>query len=188
MSVCREYRRRSGSHPLWIVQLTAIAFVVGASTITGTAAAQAERTPAGAQAFVSRLAEDGLVLFVGKDPEAAGGYATAYRARVQAATASNDCATTLHFGAVYENRNGGSLPGSSLTIDWSKVTFVRHVDNYGGRMTDSVEIGPAPSGWLYFTLAVQRGPGGGAAEYAARLTQAFEYLRRHCDRLQGTGF
>lgn len=154
-----------------------------------TAAAQTERTVEGAQAFAQATAEDGwLNLFIGRDPDGTGGYLTAHSRAVSGTVSSTSrCTTTLELGRVHEARNGGVWPEQTMVIDWSRVTSVEHVQ-YLGHPTDSVEIKPAPDGWLYFTLVVLRPNGVGNAEHAGRLATALEFLRANCDRFRTTGF
>ncbi|HEV2081823.1 MAG TPA: hypothetical protein VGR32_05135 [Brevundimonas sp.] len=158
------------------------------AAVASTAAAQSERTVEGAQAFTQATAEDGwLNLFIGRDPDGTGGYLTAHSRAVSGTVSTSRCTTTLELGRVHEARNDGAWPEQTMVIDWSRVTSVEHVQNFG-RHTDSVEIKPAPDGWLYFTLVVRRPDGAGGAEHAGRLATALEFLRANCDRFRSTGF
>ncbi|HEV2081825.1 MAG TPA: hypothetical protein VGR32_05145 [Brevundimonas sp.] len=163
-------------------------------------AAVAAQTPAGAQTFLSRVAEQGGLKMWRSWPGATTGFVGGPYGRdcsygcvethwlpvtVQTGVGDGECGTALTHTPPQGYPFGGGLawaPYAQTTatrIDWSKITLVSIAESeptrvrLTGTMSDGVD---APS----FVLDTP--------ELATRVKTAMEVLRSSCDTLGGTGF
>ncbi|HEV2081583.1 MAG TPA: hypothetical protein VGR32_03915 [Brevundimonas sp.] len=162
--------------------------------------AASAQTPAGAQTFMSRVAEQGGLKMWRSWPGTTNGFVGGSYGRdcsygcvethwlpvgVRTARGEGECGTTLIHAPPQGYPFGGGLAWTpnyqieSVKIDWSKITLVSIADSeptrvlLTGTMPDGID---APS----FVLDTP--------ELATRVRTAMEVLRSSCDPLGSTGF